>query len=168
MLLDYLRSVSSPIASYAKCLENATGLSAQPVQSDRILRPDAFPETPHSSRHVFNKHVIVAIFLIFALFHTLLIKSNFINNISTVTGCLGFVHSPEFYIQENTTFREVGLFPISGEGRDAPTLLGPLERAKLNEITTVHAFRAIPAAARVCLVTSRSIEVCRYSGGKSK
>jgi hypothetical protein len=32
---------------------------------------------------------------------------------------------------ENPTFRELGLFPSSGEGRKAPTLLGPLERADI-------------------------------------
>jgi hypothetical protein len=33
---------------------------------------------------------------------------------------------------ENTTFRELDLFPSSGEGREAPVLLGPLERDNLN------------------------------------
>jgi hypothetical protein len=32
---------------------------------------------------------------------------------------------------ENTTFRKPDLFPYSGEGRETPTLLGPLERVKL-------------------------------------
>jgi hypothetical protein len=32
------------------------------------------------------------------------------------TGFLDFVHCPEFYKQENTTFRKLDLFPSSGEG----------------------------------------------------
>jgi hypothetical protein len=32
------------------------------------------------------------------------------------TGFLDFVHRPEFYKQENTTFRKPDLFPSSGEG----------------------------------------------------
>jgi hypothetical protein len=32
---------------------------------------------------------------------------------------------------ENTTFQKLDLFPSSGEGRETPTLLGPLERANL-------------------------------------
>jgi hypothetical protein len=32
------------------------------------------------------------------------------------TGFLDFVHRPEFYKQENTTFRKLDLFPSSGEG----------------------------------------------------
>jgi hypothetical protein len=47
------------------------------------------------------------------------------------TGFLDFVHRPEFYKQENTTFRKLDLFPTSGEG-GAPTLLGTLEKAYLN------------------------------------
>jgi hypothetical protein len=31
------------------------------------------------------------------------------------TGFLDFVHRPEFYKQENTTFRKLDLFPSSGE-----------------------------------------------------
>jgi hypothetical protein len=33
-----------------------------------------------------------------------------------ITGFLDFVHRPEFYKQENTTFRKLDLFPSSGEG----------------------------------------------------
>jgi hypothetical protein len=32
------------------------------------------------------------------------------------TGFLDFVHRPEFYKQENKTFRKLNLFPSSGEG----------------------------------------------------
>jgi hypothetical protein len=32
------------------------------------------------------------------------------------TGFLDLVHRPEFYKQENTTFRKLDLFPSSGEG----------------------------------------------------
>jgi hypothetical protein len=48
---------------------------------------------------------------------------------------LDFVHGPEFYILENTTFQKLDLFPSSGEGRETTTLLGPLERANLNHWT---------------------------------
>jgi hypothetical protein len=44
-----------------------------------------------------------------------------------ITGFVDFVHRPEFYIVENTTFGKLGLFSSSGEGRESPTLLGPLE-----------------------------------------
>jgi hypothetical protein len=37
-----------------------------------------------------------------------------------------------FYFQKNTTFRKLVLFPSSGERRETPTLLGPLERAYIN------------------------------------
>jgi hypothetical protein len=33
-------------------------------------------------------------------------------------------------------FRKIGLFPSSDEGKETPTLLGPLERANLNHWTT--------------------------------
>jgi hypothetical protein len=33
---------------------------------------------------------------------------------------------------ENIKFRKLDLFPSSGEGRETPTLLDPLERANLN------------------------------------
>jgi hypothetical protein len=36
----------------------------------------------------------------------------------------------------NTAFRKLDLFPSSGEGRETPTLLGPLERANLKHWTT--------------------------------
>jgi hypothetical protein len=47
----------------------------------------------------------------------------------TITCFVNFVHCPELYILENTTFRKLDLFPIptSGEGRETPFLLGPLE-----------------------------------------
>jgi hypothetical protein len=34
---------------------------------------------------------------------------------------------------EETTFLKLDLFPSSGDWRDIPTLLGPLERANLNQ-----------------------------------
>jgi hypothetical protein len=37
---------------------------------------------------------------------------------------------------ENTTFRKLEPIPSSGEGMKAPTLLGPLERSKLNHWTS--------------------------------
>jgi hypothetical protein len=41
---------------------------------------------------------------------------------------------PQFGIINNykTTFRKLDLFSYAGEGRETPTLLGPLERANLN------------------------------------
>jgi hypothetical protein len=48
-----------------------------------------------------------------------------------ITGVLDFVHSPGLR-NWNTTFRKMGLFPLSGEGMKTPTLLGPLERVNLN------------------------------------
>jgi hypothetical protein len=33
----------------------------------------------------------------------------------------------------DAVFQKVGLYPTSGEGREKPTLLGPLERAILND-----------------------------------
>jgi hypothetical protein len=38
------------------------------------------------------------------------------------TKLLDFVHRPDFYKPENTTFRKLDLFPSSGEGGGAPTL----------------------------------------------
>jgi hypothetical protein len=38
---------------------------------------------------------------------------------------------------ENMTFRELDLFPSSYEEREAPTLLGPLERDNLNHWTSL-------------------------------
>jgi hypothetical protein len=39
---------------------------------------------------------------------------------------------------ENTTFQKLDLFLSSGDGRETPTLLGPLGRANLNQWTNVH------------------------------
>jgi hypothetical protein len=50
------------------------------------------------------------------------------------TGFLDFVHRPEFYNQENTTFRKLDLFPSSGEGGGAPTLLGTLQTLLANPV----------------------------------
>jgi hypothetical protein len=36
---------------------------------------------------------------------------------------------------ENTTFRKLDLFPSSGEGRETPAVLCPLERSNLNHWT---------------------------------
>jgi hypothetical protein len=52
-----------------------------------------------------------------------------------ITGSLDFVHCPEYYIIENTTFRKLDLFPSSGEGREITILLFPLERVNLNHWT---------------------------------
>jgi hypothetical protein len=38
------------------------------------------------------------------------------NFVLITTGFLDFAHRPEFYKQENTTFRKLDLFPSSGEG----------------------------------------------------
>jgi hypothetical protein len=38
--------------------------------------------------------------------------------------------------RENTTFRKLDLFSSSDQGRETPTLLGPLEKATLNQWTT--------------------------------
>jgi hypothetical protein len=38
------------------------------------------------------------------------------------TKLLDFVHRPDFYKPENTTFRKLDLFPSSGGGGGAPTL----------------------------------------------
>jgi hypothetical protein len=46
----------------------------------------------------------------------------------------GSVHSPVFWKLEKTTFRELDLFPSSGEGRGkTATLLGLLERVNFNQ-----------------------------------
>jgi hypothetical protein len=37
-----------------------------------------------------------------------------------IAGFVDFVHSSEFQILENTTFRKLDLFPSSGKGREAP------------------------------------------------
>jgi hypothetical protein len=52
-----------------------------------------------------------------------------------IAGLLDFVHRPEFQIPQNTTFRKLDLFPSSGEGKETPTLLDPLERANLSHWT---------------------------------
>jgi hypothetical protein len=50
-------------------------------------------------------------------------------------GFLDFLHRPVCKrTLKNTTFRKLDLFPASGEGWGTPTLLGPLERANLNQI----------------------------------
>jgi hypothetical protein len=38
-------------------------------------------------------------------------------------------------VLENATFWKLDLFPSSGEGKEAHTILGPLERANLNHWT---------------------------------
>jgi hypothetical protein len=44
-----------------------------------------------------------------------------VHSVSIITTkLLDFVHRPDFYKPENTTFRKLDLFPASGEG--APTL----------------------------------------------
>jgi hypothetical protein len=43
-----------------------------------------------------------------------------------ITRFLDFVHRPVFQKLENTTFRNLDLFPSSGEEGKTPTQLGPL------------------------------------------
>jgi hypothetical protein len=43
----------------------------------------------------------------------------------------------EFKILGSTAFRKLDLFPSSGEEMETPTLMGPLERAKLNHWNTL-------------------------------
>jgi hypothetical protein len=38
----------------------------------------------------------------------------------------------EFYKRENAIFRKLDLYSSSGEGKETPILLGPLERTNLN------------------------------------
>jgi hypothetical protein len=49
---------------------------------------------------------------------------------------LDIAHPQLFYKLENASFRELDLFPPSGERRATSTLLGPLERANCNHWTT--------------------------------
>jgi hypothetical protein len=42
-----------------------------------------------------------------------------------ITGVLDCAHRPEFYKLDNTTVWKLDLLPASGDGRKAPTLLGP-------------------------------------------
>jgi hypothetical protein len=44
---------------------------------------------------------------------------------------MDFVHRSEFQILETTKFRKLDLFPSSGEEKETPTLLGPLESLRL-------------------------------------
>jgi hypothetical protein len=44
-------------------------------------------------------------------------------------GFLGFVHQWVFWKMKNTMFWILNLFPSSVQGREIPTLVGPLERA---------------------------------------
>jgi hypothetical protein len=55
---------------------------------------------------------------------------------------LDFVRRPEFLILGNTMFRTMYLFPSSGEGRETPSVLGPLDRANLNQWKTHVKFAA--------------------------
>jgi hypothetical protein len=50
----------------------------------------------------------------------------------------GLCPSPE--IVNNTAFRKLDLFPNAREGRQTPTLLGPLESAKLDHWTSVRMY----------------------------
>jgi hypothetical protein len=55
-----------------------------------------------------------------------------------ITGFLDFVYRLVFKTLGNTPFQKLNLFLSSGEGREKPTLLGPLERANHNHWTTRH------------------------------
>jgi hypothetical protein len=60
---------------------------------------------------------------------------NFLQNLKDPDDGVGFwtlVHRPEFWMLVTSTFRKLDLFPSSGEGSETPTLLGPLERANLD------------------------------------
>jgi hypothetical protein len=46
-----------------------------------------------------------------------------------ITGFLDFVHHPVFKKLENTTFRELDLFPSSGEGRKDTYSVGFLRKS---------------------------------------
>jgi hypothetical protein len=46
-----------------------------------------------------------------------------------VSGIVEFVHHLELLISENAMFRKLDLFPSSGEWKERPTLLDPLEGA---------------------------------------
>jgi hypothetical protein len=55
----------------------------------------------------------------------------------------------------NNSFRKVDVFPCLGEGKETPTLLGPLERANLNQssLKFIHADRYLLAEPyKKCLV----------------
>jgi hypothetical protein len=49
-----------------------------------------------------------------------------------IDGFLDFVYRPVFQEVRNTAFGPLNMFPSSGEGKESPTLLDPLERANLN------------------------------------
>jgi hypothetical protein len=53
-----------------------------------------------------------------------------------ITGFLDFAHRPLTYKLENKPFRKVDLFPATGEEMMTHTLLGPIERANLNYMST--------------------------------
>jgi hypothetical protein len=48
---------------------------------------------------------------------------------------MDFVHRPDFYILENTTFWKLDLFPSSADGSDTPTTMGTSGRANFSPWT---------------------------------
>jgi hypothetical protein len=56
---------------------------------------------------------------------------------SELLGSWTFDYRPIFKKLENATFRILDLFPSSGEVKETPALLCPLERANLNHCTKI-------------------------------
>jgi hypothetical protein len=55
---------------------------------------------------------------------------------NTICAFMDFVHLPELRVNTKKKFRKLDLFPSSGEGRETPTLLGPLESVeRVSEIS---------------------------------
>jgi hypothetical protein len=50
------------------------------------------------------------------------------HRVPKITGFMDFVHSPEFWMLENTTFRKLDTFPSSGEGEEDIYSVGPLKK----------------------------------------
>jgi hypothetical protein len=78
-----------------------------------------------------------------------------------MTGFLDYDHRPVFKIIENTTFRKLDLFPSSGEGKEAPALLGPLEELISVIIMTIirleEGVRPVPPSWQVIYMLSISV-----------
>jgi hypothetical protein len=75
-------------------------------------------------------------------FKLLLQSSKSKNQTRVYLGTIGFLDIAlhlEFQTTINSTFLKLGLFLSSGEGRETPTLLGPLERANFNHWSSAAA-----------------------------